>query len=602
VRVTRWTAHGVRVVAASSAAVVLAVRVWVLASGYLLGDDYVLTTRAYGLPLWSQELLLEPFDGKVTPAVMWLAGVSARIAPLQYWFLLLTTLLLLAAGLALSWRLVGRVWGWRPLALVPWGLLALGPAALLPMSWWTASTAFLPPYVATLGAVVCMLNVLRGPRRLLWSAGALGWLAFALAFGVTGVALPVVVLAAVWVVAPGADRAGPRLRGVLRGGAAEWAVLAAVSAAGAAWVLPRLVLRPGALADNPATWFMTLAQTATSLVPSAGAGPWAWAPVPGVVGFPDPPGAVVVLAWAALGVLVAWGCWVSARARLAWIAAVAVAATTAAWLSIESPLAAPVVAASLRADAYLVVVLAVAAGVSLAPVRGEEPRLRAEGARGRLAAQPSLLVPVSLALCYLLVAGVLVSTAALQGPVRANASVGWVEGVLRSTQARAQTHVLDQVVPTTVAVAPPTNRYSGLLAPLAPQLTVDTQTEELLTIDATGQVVAGVIDGTFRVGGPDPACTTRISRRVATVFLQSAIAGGSHTVSIDYRSGSDVDVQLSLGGGPVVGVRLAAGSHTVFTNILGAGDRLTLRAPEASRPIGCLTFVAVGAIAPLAAP
>ncbi len=80
----------------------LAVRGWVAASGYFWQDDLIVDRHAPATgPLFTSDFLLYDHDGHFMPAGFLLTGVCTELAPLEWWPMVVSLVLLQALA---SWR------------------------------------------------------------------------------------------------------------------------------------------------------------------------------------------------------------------------------------------------------------------------------------------------------------------------------------------------------------------------------------------------------------------------------------------------------------------------------------------------------------------
>src|SRR3954452_24362524 len=103
-RTWRWTPRGVVLIAAALIATQLLLRVWVVSKAFLYWDDFILAGRATKFPLVSADLLLYDHDGHFMPGAFFLTGLLTRWAPLEWWPMAITLIVLQALASLAVWR------------------------------------------------------------------------------------------------------------------------------------------------------------------------------------------------------------------------------------------------------------------------------------------------------------------------------------------------------------------------------------------------------------------------------------------------------------------------------------------------------------------
>jgi hypothetical protein len=590
-RFTRLTPRSVRSAAAVLTGVFFVLRAWVAGCGYLTGDDYLIIGHATAYPLFSREVLEYSHNVHVMPASMLLGGIAGRISPYQYWFPLLTLLVFQALYFWLAWRLVERVFGWRPLALVPLGILVAAPVTLLPWVWWAAAVNMFPLLMATMAGALCALNVVEGRHRVRWTAAAVLIVFVAMLFFVKAILLPLALLAAVWIVVPAPSPWWSRLLHVLRRGASLWVLLAAVSGGYLAWY--RTVVVPGSAPafDLPLLMDVMSASVVRTFVPASVGGPVAWTALPASVASTGAPDWVVVGALQVVAIFAIIGCWWSGRARVAWAMVLGQLLLDGLMLAVVRPFWAEVGAYTLRYNADAVVLFALAVGVSLMPVRGEQTPPRMERARRSLLRRrrwvlltASATAAVALGLCA-------VSTLALAGPVQDDNSRSWALTLRESVIERGSTDILSGDNPFGYFMP----GYG--LSPLSPWLHQVEQVDQLVTIGQSGAVVPGVVLGPSVALPARDACTYSHGTGVVHVVLPTPVFPWQHTVRLEYLASGAMTTGVRIGAGESVQVPLAPGGHVTYVHASGGGTDLTI-GPTSTGEGMCVGRVDVGDVVP----
>lgn len=300
-------------VAAGLIAVQVLLHGWTLMRGFFYLDDFVVMSRSMGrAPLdpqsWPQEL----------PGVQVWGWFSTRILGLSHGAVALILLALQTMVSVLFVRLLLRLFGARPLILVPLSVACLAPLGMPGVTWWSSAMQQLPLQLSLVLALVFLVShVESGQTRhavLSVVAACAG-----LAFTSQAVLVEVVVLGtglAWWTTGP----FGRRTRELIRRHRLLWSGHAAVLAIGLMLVaarastmgVPRLAGRE--VADLVMTWFFK------GTIPGLFGGPYQWAPM-GVAGAIADPSPFVVLVLAGVALVVVGGSsWLVRRAGRGWLA------------------------------------------------------------------------------------------------------------------------------------------------------------------------------------------------------------------------------------------------------------------------------------------
>lgn len=139
---------------------------WIIARpGYFWQDDFYITAWAKYNPLGPDYLLL-PFSDHFQPLGFGLAWISQRAFPASYSAGMLWTSLFYAASIWVMYRLLVRIFGWRPQFYLV--LLFFGFSIFTVQSYlWYAASLYLAPYLAFLPlSLLAAVAYLQNPRVL----------------------------------------------------------------------------------------------------------------------------------------------------------------------------------------------------------------------------------------------------------------------------------------------------------------------------------------------------------------------------------------------------------------------------------------------------
>ncbi len=142
---TAWTPHGPSLLVGALAAINLGYRWLISLPGYFWQDDFYITAWAEQNPLDSWYLFL-PFSDHFQPLGFALAWVSQRLFPGSYTAGMIWTAVIYAASIWIFYRLLVRLYGWRPqfyLVILLWGFSIFTVQSYL----WYAASLYLAPYL-----------------------------------------------------------------------------------------------------------------------------------------------------------------------------------------------------------------------------------------------------------------------------------------------------------------------------------------------------------------------------------------------------------------------------------------------------------------------
>ncbi|WP_024795157.1 hypothetical protein [Tomitella biformata] len=575
----------------------IAVRSWVAADGFFYWDDLILISRSGAMPLLSLDFLLYDHDGHLMPGAFLLAGITTKIAPLN-WALPALTLIAMQALASLSvLRLLKLIMGWRPALLIPLAFYLFSPLTLPSFAWWANGLNQLPFQIALAWVAGDAILLQRTGRTRYAVTGTLVFLGSLLFFEKAAL-VPFVAFAVVWLLARAAG-APQSLRATARAGAKLWLPALVVLLGWAAVYLTRVDSRltlghldmlPGLLEHG----------TSRGLVPTLVGGPWTWDRWPPSPPWATPSTVLIVLAWLALAAVVA-GTLVRHR-NIGWVwpafGAYTLGSQLAMALTRSSEGTAYEIAQTLRYVADGAVVFAIAlAIIATAPRR--EPQ--------RLAPQPA----VAGVLTLLFVASSLWSTATFMERWRENPTVDYVHNATRALAANTGTPLLSQPVSIWVLlpVASPNNETRNLFGPLRDRPPFEDWTDKLHMFDDDGHLVpAQVAPVRTMLDGPVPDCGTRVTGAAvefepgadATLELDQPVLEWEWTAQLNYLANRDGLVEVSMQNGEPVTVPVTGGLNTVYVRMIGGGYSVQVSAVTPDLNM-CVGAGPLGAVTPVEA-
>ncbi|WP_051499049.1 hypothetical protein [Nocardia sp. BMG51109] len=626
----------------------LGIRAWVSGSGYFYWDDLILMGRAGTYPLLSSDLLLHNHDGHFMPLAFAVGWVVTKAAPLVWAGPVLSLLVLQLAASVAVWRMLvvldsagggavpgdaviggarsGRIGArvrnaartTRWVILLPLVFYLFCPLTLPSFAWWSAALNALPLQAALAWVIGDAALLVRTGRRRYAISGTVVF-AVGLLFFEKSVVIPFVAFAVAALVGY-LDGRPDVLRTVARRGAALWAGSVAVLACWAAAYLS--VLDTAAIHSDPGNlWNLLHSATSLGIVPTLLGGPWAWARWLPSTPWAVPPTWTVVIAWIALGALVAVSVRTRVRTAPVWILVVAyvIGVQVSMALLRGGPNTAAELMQSLRYLADVTVVLAAAGALLL------RARRRGETAGNRLGrwdfGSAALPIPprrvrvgrpsggdsrsddrggyrdghsparrVAAVAAVLFVASSLWSTTTFVRSWSLSPTRTYLTN-LEPTLAAGGAPLLDQEVPWMVLtpLAYPQNLNSRVLSAAAPHAFADS-TPDLRMITDTGKVVPAQVWWNRGIRpGPEPGCGYRIdSRAPVELPLDGPLLDNGWTAQLNYFADHDGRIVVGLEHGQPVSVPVQSGLHTAFVRLVGNGStlRITSRTPELGMCIG----------------
>ena len=596
-RLSAWLGPltGPRVLQAGALLIVLqlVLRGWVAWGGYFWMDDLIAEGRATRIPLLSSEFLLHNHDGHFMPAGFLVAGLVTKLAPLQWWPIVIGLVLMQAIAAFAVLRLLRLLLGDRPLILFPLALYLFSPLTLPAYSWWMAALNALPLQAGMAWVVGDAVLLLRTGR---WRYAVSGSVVFAvtLSFFEKSVVVPVVAFAVAVLLRRLAGDSAP-IVSALRMGRWLWIGLATVTGV---WglvyshVVGSPAIGPDGAGSVPQAVALVRNGIFRGLFPALVGGPLTWAE--GGL-WADPPTTVTLFALAVVVLAVVW----TSRTRRGvgvvwWMVAGYVAASAAAMVAGRlTVMTADVLSLSLRyfTDSIVVVIIAIAI-IALSPVRDDLPQQSVFTPSGRR------IVATGAAVAFLVACG---WSTVVYGR-------GWEEASTRdylttaeaSLAETADVPMLDQTVPENVMwlLASPYNLASWVFAPLENRPEFSRTTPRLRMLDDEGHLVDGRVEPLRSIKpGPFEGCGYAVSAtRAATVDLDGPVVPWEWTVQLNYLSGGDGTLEIALDG-KSVRAPIEKGPHSVYVRVVGGGEKLTLRM-RTSGVILCLDSGRVGLVQP----
>jgi hypothetical protein len=583
-----WVARG----AVALVGLQLLIRGALALGGYFYWDDLILTGAAGTHRLASASFLFDDHDGHVMPAAFLMAGVTTKLAPLNWIGPAISMIVLqLLASLALL-RTLHVILGWRPVLLIPLTFALFTPLGIPGFAWWAAALNSLPMLAAM--AWVCgdaILLVRTGNQRYAVT-GVLVYLGGLLFFEKAAV-IPFV---AFGIAALLSHVRGEPVAQVWRRGARLWVGSLALTAAWVA-VYIAVVDQKRWSFDLSMTWDLLRRSVTHGIVPGLVGGPWRWQRWAPASPWATPPAAVIVIGWLVLTALVAVSLLRKRRIGMVWLfaAGYTAACQVPIYLMRSSRFTALELAQTLRYLPDLVVVLTLCAAVALcAPNRPASHRLDRSTAR----------TAVIWSLTIAFVTSSLVSTATFLKIWRDNPAQPYLQNAergLAEAHARSNAPLLDQEVDPLVLqrVAWPENLASHMFAALTDRPDFAWATSDLRMLDTSGRLVAAKVTWARTiVGGPVPQCGYFVQTDApAQMALDGPLLPADWTAEINYLANSDGSLTMSLPEGRDAEVLVHPGLNRVFVRLSGAGNVINVRANTAALAV-CIAAGPVGFVAP----
>ncbi|MFD6893369.1 hypothetical protein ACFWB0_02305 [Rhodococcus sp. NPDC060086] len=554
--------------------------------GEFYWDDLILIGRAGTYPLLSPELLNYDHDGHLMPGAFAVASLVTWLAPMQWWPAALTLVVgQLLASLAVL-RLLWLVLGPRRVLWGPLLFYLFSPLTLPAFAWWAAGLNSLPLQAALAWVAGDALQLARTGKPRHAVSGIVVTLG-ALVFFEKSILVPFVAFATVALVyrVDGAPRpvlaAWQRARPL-------WLGTGAVLVAWAAWYSTVVASRFGV-----PPWSMVAGLThhglSYGLAPSLLGGPWQWDRWNPSPPWADPPMLLVVAAWVALAGALVWSLRCRARTGWVWIASVAyVCASLVAMISTRfGPETTYELAQTLRYFADSSVVFAIAAALIL-----RAPENRPTAVRSRA---------VALACAIAFVVSSVWSTTTFTRSWTDNPTGEYLATAKASLTEHPQDPVLDHPVSVWVLlpITHPHNLVGSVFSALPGRSAISDHTTEPSVLDDRGALVPaelmplrGVLPGSV------PECGYAVTDDVVTSLPLNEPAGDwEWTVELNYMAADEGEIDLGFPGRPRVTVPVTEGLGSVYVRLPGGGAALQVESATPGLNV-CIGGGSMGVVVP----
>lgn len=580
-------------------------RTIVFGAGFFYWDDYVLEGKAALHPIASADYLLYLHNGHLMPGGLLVTGIIERVAPLNYWLVLIVLVGMQFLATWLTYRLLLALMGPRPVLLVLVGLLCLTPMTLLPGAWWSAAINFMPLQIAIGLTGLLTLRALRVPSRGAQLV-ALAVLAGGLAFFEKAVFIPIIVVAVTVATGPFDRGLLDGLREALRRLWLYWVGAALLIGAYLIYYLSRATELSRELFDSTGIVILVTETVIRGLVPSVIGGPLAYEAAGFGTALADPAPLVVVASVGLVTAFVAYGLIQSRRSRAAW---------TLAGIWIAGDLLTLVLGRSgydiilslgnsLRYTVDALVIVLIAVSVTLAAPVGQQEsptatRVRAWFARDSQDAR--VAQGGAIAVVGLLIGAALASHVTLVTPLAANASRSWLMNIRQAIQEQAaMIRVLDAPVPANVydSLGYPNNLLSHVLAPLSADVQVVDAISTPVMFDESGQLVSATVRGVDSFPGPDGDCGWAVKDVPVSIPIDGDLFPWQYTMRIRYLASENASLRVKLGQEDAVSVDVLEGPNEVLLTIHGGGSRVSVGPFDGPGGV-CVAQITVGDLVPM---
>jgi hypothetical protein len=554
--------------------------------GEFYWDDLILIGRAGTYPLLSPELLNYDHDGHLMPGAFAVASLVTWLAPMQWWPAALTLVVgQLLASLAVL-RLLWLVLGPRRVLWGPLLFYLFSPLTLPAFAWWAAGLNSLPLQAALAWVAGDALQLARTGRRRHVVSGIVVTLG-ALVFFEKSILVPFVAFATVALVYRVDGAPGP-VRVAWRRARPLWLGTGVVLAVWAGWYTTVVASRFGV-----PPWSMVAGLThhglSYGLAPSLLGGPWQWDRWNPSPPWADPPLVLVVAAWVALAGALVWSLRCRTRTGWVWVASVAyVCASLVAMISTRfGPETTYELAQTLRYFADSSVIVAIAAALIL-----RAPENRPTAVRSRA---------VALACAIAFVVSSVWSTMTFTRSWTDNPTGEYLATAKASLTEHPQEPVLDHPVSVWVLlpITHPHNLVGSVFSALPGRSAISDHTTEPKVLDDRGALVhaelmplRGVLPGSV------PGCGYAVSDDAVTSLPLNEPAGDwEWTVELNYMAADGGEIGLGFPGRPRVTVPVTEGLGSVYVRVSGGGTALQVESATPGLNV-CVGGGAMGVVVP----
>lgn len=571
------SAHAGRPVWAAGFTLILVqatVRAWVKFGGWFTGDDFSFLGRAFTMPTWSTQYLLEGWNGHFMPGAFIQVKVLETLWPFDYTPVALFDLVLQAVISLLVLRLLVELFGPRFEVLIPFTFFVLTPMTLPAFLWWAAAVNQL---WGQLAMVLMLLAHLRYHRTglLRWGLAGVAAMVGGLLFSEKLLLMAPVMAAFTFLwFTPGPPLR--RLRLALRTNAWLWTAYAFV-------VVTYLVyyrLAVPAPLGKPDPFIVTVQTIGTGLVqaviPAVFGGPFTWLQI-NIGGIAQPPLAVVV-GMTLLAAMIVWvSVWRNARAVFGWwvvggylvINAAILGATRATYVG-------PNIGAEYRYHTDLAMIIAIFGTMAFLPLVGPVRHGTYQRLRPR---HPGVaawhLGPgiVGAVVCALAV-GSITSTLTYDPFWRSNTKKTFYGNVERSI-ASVDHPITIADFPAEFLTYTESWRLFSAYVPQPTFMTRGTSAPVVFLPDPEGNLRAGTVEGFHSAPGPEANCGWRVAQNQVTVPLDAQTMAWLWTVRMSYIATYANDITVTAGT-ITSQVHLEPGPNTVYFLAEGDIDRVEI--------------------------
>lgn len=569
----------------------LALRGWVVSGAWFYADDFVFLADVARGDASSVRWLFEPHDSQFMPLGMLLARLTGGAGTFVWGVAAAETLVMQALASVSCWWMLRRLFGDRPMILLPLSFYLFAAFTVPAITWWAVALNQLPLQVAFFGVVTTHVRFVRTGRPAALAAAAAFLLLGYSAYVKTLLIPPILFLLTIGYFASGPVR--HRVVSGLRIHWRAWLVYGTVSAAYLAWYILNV---PSPVDYNADVDYAGLLDTLVyrSVGPGMVGGPWDWDVINPPLSFAATPSWAVTVAWLVLAASVL--ALVRSGVRLGPVCAILayyLAATIVLLAKGRATVLGSFVGQEFRYLADAAVVFTLCVGLVLMPVLGSPVVAPAAlHAAGRRVDPSSWLV----AAIGLVVAGAVWSTVSYALPWHRDFAPRLftvnAEHELETVEGR---RVLDVPVSQSVmlATAFPYNLPSRLLAPsgIRPHLT-DRATDPL-SFNGVGILTrAAIHDGTRSRPGTDDGCGYRVGPTVTTVPLEHDTLAFPAFISVNYLGSHEGRLRIRAGT-EQIDVPVESGLHSVFAPTNGGYASVDV-ATRGGHDTVCIDVIRVG--------
>ncbi|MBM7457652.1 hypothetical protein JOE26_000327 [Rhodococcus coprophilus] len=579
----------VLVVALVLVAAQVTIRAVLAGAGEFYWDDLILIGRAGTEPLLSESFLRYDHDGHLMPGAFLVAGLATALAPLQWWPAATTLVLGQAIASLAVLRVLWLLLGARRVLWAPLLFYLLTPLTLPAFAWWAAALNSLPLQAALAWVTGDALQYARTGRRRHLVSGVIVT-ALSLFFFEKAILVPFVAFAALALTYRVDGRSRP-IRTAARRAAPLWLASALILAIWLGFYVSTVESRFGTPTAEMARG-LSIHGLSYGLLPALVGGPLQWARWNPGPPWADPPAALVFVAWAVLLGTLAWSLRRRQRTGFVWAATAAyVAASMVAMISTRfGPGTTYELAQTLRYFADSAVVVAIAAALVLRAPRRPSATTIPVPVRRTAAAGLAALFTVSS----------LWSTVTFTRSWTDNPTGEYLAHARDGLTSRPDVAVLDHPVSVWVLlpVTFPHNLVSSVFAALPDRSDIAGSTTELRVLDEVGALVpADLLAVRWVDSGPEPGCGRRVEPGITTMLPTGPMLEATWTVQLNYLASSDGEIEVGFPSREPARVAVTAGPSTVYVRVPGGGEGVQVRTATPGLSV-CIGAGPVGVVVP----